>query len=563
LIAKELRLITLAAINRAVAAGEIPEITSDDIPDFVLERPRYKAHGDWATNAALALAGKVGLPPRHVAEVIARQMQVESEEGLRALAGVEVAGPGFINMTLDHGRVLAELKRVAEEGAGYGRWDFGKGTRINLEFVSANPVGPLHVGHGRWAALGDALGNLLEEVGYDVDREFYLNDYGSQMEVFAISVEARYMEYAGYEVEFPAEGYHGEYINEIARSLFEEDGGLLADEEPARRRAELGDRAYALELGRIKDSLDAIGVHFHTWFSERSLHLDGAVAAGVEELLARGLAYREEGAVWMRTSDFGDDKDRVLIRQNDVPTYFASDIAYHMNKISRGYERLIDIWGADHHGYVARMQAALEAQGYPGALEVILGQLVNLKRGGEPVRMSKRTGELVTFDELLEEVGKDVARYIFLTRSQDSALDFDITLAKEESMENPVYYVQYAYARICSILRFAKEQGVAVAEAAPDLETLRLLDKEEELDLCLKLFEFEELVRDAAIDRAPHRMTRYLEELAAVFHVFYNRHRVINDDPGLTTARLFLVLCTRQVLFNGLAIIGVSAPERM
>jgi arginyl-tRNA synthetase len=562
LIAKELRALTLDAITSAMSAGEIPEIPAGEIPDFVLERPRYKAHGDWATNAALVLSGKLGLEPRRIAEALAARMRAQSGEGA-TLSGIEVAGPGFINLTLGHDRILGELTRVAQEGSAYGRWDFGGGVRVNVEFVSANPVGPLHIGHGRWAALGDVLCNLLEAVGYEVSREFYLNDYGSQMEVFAMSVEARYMELAGCDVDFPADGYHGEYVVEIARHLFEEDGGHLANDGQAPRRAELGERAYALELARIKDSLEAFGVHFDTWFSERALHLNGFVNAQVEELLSKGLAYRHEGAVWMRTSAFGDDKDRVLVRNNGLPTYFAADIAYHMNKIGRGYQRLIDIWGADHHGYIARVRAALEAQGYPEALEVILGQLVNLKRGGEPVRMSKRTGEMITFDELLEEVGRDVARYIFLTRSQDSALDFDITLAKEESMENPVYYVQYAHARICSILRFAKEQGVQVGEEVEELRTLRLLDKDEELDLCLKIFEFEELIRDATVDRAPHRITRYLEELAAAFHVFYNRHRVISDDALLTTARLFLVRCTRQVLLNGLAVLGVSAPERM
>lgn len=564
MIAKELRALVLDAIAAAVAAGEIPEI---DIPDFVLERPRHKAHGDWATNAALTLSGNLKRPPREIADIIARHLKGQKEGGqgnlAPTLASVEVAGPGFINFALSRDRILAELARVAEEGRDYGRWDFGSGVRVVVEFVSANPVGPLHVGHGRWAALGDALCNLLEATGYCVDREFYLNDYGTQMEIFAMSIATRYMQLAGAEAEFPAEGYHGDYIVDIARRLFEEDRGRLVHEEPASRRAELGERAYVLEMQHIKDSLSAFGVHFNTWFSERELHSSGAVKDEVDELLARGLAYEDGGAVWMRTSRYGDDKDRVLVRKNGVPTYFAADIAYHMNKIARGYDHMIDIWGADHHGYIPRMQAAMEARGYPESLEVVLGQLVNLKRGGEPVRMSKRTGEMVTFDELLEEVGRDVARYIFLTRSQDSALDFDIQLAKEESMENPVYYVQYAHARICSILRYGKEQGVDMAEGIPDPETLQLLEKEGEMDLSLKIFEFEELIRDAAIDRAPHRLTRYLEELAAAFHVFYNRHRVISDDSNLTKARLFLARCTQQVLRNGLAILGVSAPERM
>jgi arginyl-tRNA synthetase len=565
LIAKELREMIVAAINAAVAAGEIPPV---DQPDFVLERPRLKAHGDWATNAALALSGDLGRSPRDIAAVLARRLQEDvgavgpaGEAG--TLQAVEVAGPGFINITLSRDRVLKELVRVASEGEAYGRWGFGEGRRFNVEFVSANPVGPLHVGHGRWAALGDALCNLLEAVGYAVDREFYLNDYGTQMEIFAASVEARYLELAGQDAEFPAEGYHGAYIADIARALLDEDGGSLLQESPGERRSELGDRAYRIALAHIQDSMASFGVTFDTWFSERELQQTGAVEKEVRGLLEDGLAYEKDGAEWMATSRFGDDKDRVLIRSNGAPTYFAADIAYHLNKMSRDYDHLINIWGADHHGYVRRMQAAMEARGYPDRLEVILGQLVNLKRGGEPVRMSKRTGEMVTFDELVEEVGRDAARYLFLTRSQDTALDFDIQLAVEESMDNPVYYVQYAHARICSILRYGMGKGVDLSEDIPGVETLRLLDSEEEADLALKIFEFEELVRDAALDRAPHRLTRYLEELAAVFHVFYNRHRVISDDAELTAARLFLVRCTRQVIRNGLGILGVSAPESM
>jgi arginyl-tRNA synthetase len=556
LIAKELRQIINNAISEAAEAGELP---ATGAPDFVLERPRHKSHGDWATNAAMALSGRLDLKPREVADILARRLEGETD----TLESVEVAGPGFINFTLNRDRVLQELTRVATEGQVYGRWDFGRGQRILVEFVSANPVGPLHVGHGRWAALGDALCNLLQEVGYSVEREFYLNDHGTQMEIFAASVEARYLELAGEEVEFPAEGYQGEYIREIAATLLQEDGGRMTEECEEKRRAELGERAYRMELKNIQDSMESFGVHFDHWFSERELQRSGEVTGQVDALVRDGLAYEEEGAVWMSTSRFGDDKDRVLVRQSGAPTYFASDIAYHLDKAERGYDRLIDIWGADHHGYMRRMQAAMEARGYPGLLEIILGQLVNLKRGGEPVRMSKRAGELVTFDELLSEVGRDVARYIFLTRGHDSALDFDIELAKEESMENPVYYVQYAHARICSILRYGREQGVEVSAEIPPNQVLMLLDKEEEMDLALKLFEFEELVRDAALDRAPHRLTRYLEELAASFHVFYNRYRVIGDDKDLTRARLFLVRCTQQVLRNGLAIIGVSAPESM
>jgi len=565
LIVKELRELIQRTLLEASREGEIP---APEEVEFVLERPRHKAHGDWATNVALVLASRLGRNPREIASVLARRLERKVTAGAEGggpspLSAVEVAGPGFINLTLGRDRILSELVRVASEGEAYGRWDLAGGSRVLVEFVSANPVGPLHVGHGRWAALGDALCRLLEAVGYDVDREFYLNDYGTQMEVFAASVEARYLELAGREVEFPSDGYRGAYIGEIAQALLDEDGGRLADLPPAERRAEIGERAYNLALSHIRESLSRFGVHFDTWFSERELHRSGAVQEEIRKLLEEGLAYERDGAIWMATSRYGDDKDRVLVRSNGAPTYFAADIAYHLNKLSRGYRHLINIWGADHHGYVRRMQAALEAKGYPEVLEVILGQLVNLKRGGEPVRMSKRTGEMVTFDELVEEVGVDAARYLFLTRSQDTALDFDIQLAVEQSMENPVYYVQYAHARICSILRYGMGKGLELKEEVPDMETLRLLETEEETDLALKIFEFEELVRDAALDRAPHRLTRYLEELAAAFHVFYNRHRVISDDADLTAARLFLCRCTLQVLRNGLALLGVSAPESM
>ena len=561
LIARELRGLISDAIEEATRSGEIH---ASGAPDFVLERPRHKAHGDWATNAAMVLSGTTGRKPRELAEILARHLAKKAcPPAGSVLREVEVAGPGFINLSLDRDRVFHELARVASEGEAYGRWDLGAAGRINVEFVSANPVGPLHVGHGRWAALGDALCNLLEAVGYEVSREFYLNDYGTQMEVFAASVEARYLELAGRPCDFPPDGYQGSYVVDIAREILDEDGDTLAYEPAGIRRAKLGERAYGIALSHIRRSMEAFGVRFDVWFSERELHRDGTVRKVIEDLLERGLAYEHDGAVWMATSRFGDDKDRVLLRSNGAPTYFAADIAYHLNKMERGFDHLINIWGADHHGYVRRMQAAMEANGSPDRLEVILGQLVNLKRGGEPVRMSKRTGEMVTFDELLEEVGKDAARYLFLTRSQDTALDFDIQLAVEQSMENPVYYVQYAHARICSILRYGEGRGVELKEEIPSLDTLRLLESEEEWDLAMKLFEFEELVRDTALARAPHRLTRYLEELAAAFHVFYNRRRVISDDAELTSARLFLSRCVLQVLRNGLSLLGVSAPERM
>lgn len=560
MIAKELRGLLKDAHRLAVSDGLLPP---GELPEFTLERPRQKAHGHWATNLALVLAGTARENPRRIAEVIVGKLKNLDSNGTSVFERVEVAGPGFINMFLRKERILSELARVAREGEDYGRWSFGEGKAILVEFVSANPVGPLHVGHGRWAAFGDALCNLLEAVGYKVEREFYLNDFGTQMENFAASVEARYLQLGGVEAEVPEDGYHGSYVTDIAREIWEEEGGRWMDAPPEERRQHLGEVAYRKMLEEIRSTLEELGVLFDHWFSEREMHRRGEVEGVIRDLLERGLAYEKDGAVWMATSRFGDEKDRVLVRSNGQPTYFAADIAYHLDKARRGYWRLINIWGADHHGYVKRLQAAMEAQGYPDKLEVILGQLVNLKRGGEPVRMSKRTGEMVTFKELLDEVGRDVARYIFLTRSQDSPLDFDIELAKAESMENPVYYVQYAHARICSIMRYAEERGVKARGGVPAPSVLERLGAEEEMDLALKLFEFEELVRDAALERAPHRLTRYLEELSALYHLFYQRHRVIGDDPELTEARIFLSLCARQVLANGLRILGVSAPERM
>lgn len=556
MIARTLHEMVEEAFRAAVAAGEL---APQELPGFVLERPRVKEHGHWAANLAMLLASGQGKKPRDIAVVLVSHFP---DPGSR-LDSVEVAGPGFINFTLSRAWMREELVRLSEAGDAYGRWQLVPGTRLQVEFISANPVGPMHVGHGRWAALGDALSNLLSAVGYDVEREFYINDFGNQMDIFAASVEARYLELVGVEAEFPEDGYRGEYIVTIAEEILASGGDRWKDDPDGQRRDEFKELAYRQVLDHLQATLHGFGVDFDVWFSERTLHESGELDAVLDRLREQGLAYEKDGALWMATSRYGDDKDRVLVRSNGSPTYFASDIAYHLNKIGRGLERVIDLWGADHHGYVQRMQSALTALGYPGVLEVILGQLVNLKRGGEPVRMSKRTGEMITFEELLDEVGRDAARYFFLTRSQDTSLDFDIELAKQQSQDNPVYYVQYAHARICSILRYGKEQGFDVEEEVPPPEVLACLEAEEELDLALKLFEYEEMVRDCALSRAPHRLTRYLEEVSALFHFFYNHHRVISEEKELSRARLFLCKCTRQVIRNCLGLLGVSAPESM
>jgi len=556
------------ALDAAIGAGEL---TLAELPEVTAERPRDAAHGDWATNVAMRAAKAAGMPPRQVAEVIAARMT-----GHPDVAAVEIAGPGFINIRLSAAALQRVVATVRTERDAYGRSEVGAGKKAQVEFVSANPVGPMHVGHGRWAALGDSLARLLGHIGYTVEREFYVNDQGVQMDVFAVSVAARYLELCGREVEFPENGYQGAYITEIAREILAEEGESWADAPAEKREAHFKEKAYAQVLAHLKHVLSGMGVDFDVWFSERTLHASGvdgapsAIVRAMDRLREAGYIFEDEGATWFRSTDFGDDKDRVLQKADGDYTYFAADIAYHWDKFEiRGFDLVIDIWGADHHGYVKRMEAAAAALGHPGKLELVIGQLVNLFRNGEVVRMSKRTGEMVTFEDLLDEVGPDAARYFFLRRSTDQALDFDIGLAKEQSSDNPVYYVQYAHARICSILRKAADQPDAEDVAAlaasliPGDVDLSVLVHDAELALFRKLAEFGEVVEVAAAQRAPHKLTRYAEELAATFHQFYTVCHVIGDDPGLTAARLAVVDATRIVLELVLALLGVHAPQRM
>ncbi|MBN2169429.1 MAG: arginine--tRNA ligase, partial [Actinobacteria bacterium] len=424
------------AVSRAVAEGFLPPV---EIEDIEMERPKRREHGDWSTNTAMVVAGRVGKNPREVAEALLDCIPEDPE----LLSGVVIAGPGFINFHLSPTTIRNILLEVNEKGPKYGSSNVGRGKRVLVEFVSANPVGPLHVGHGRWAAFGDTLANVLSHCGYDVKREFYINDYGTQIRNFGRSISARYLELLGQHVDFPDGGYAGHYITEIAQRLIADHGYDFKDLSEEERVSNLIEMEYPRMLESIQGTLVKMAVDFDEWFSERELYLRGEVLETLEELKRDGYAYEKEGALWLRTSSFGDEKDRVLVRSNEEPTYFASDIAYHHDKIRRGFEVLVDVWGADHHGYVPRMKAAMAAMGYdPESLVVVLGQLVKLFRSGEPVIMSKRTGEIITLDELLEEVGVDAARYFFLQRSHDSPLEFDIELAKKESPENPVYYVQ-------------------------------------------------------------------------------------------------------------------------
>lgn len=543
------------ALESAIAKGELPPVEHGRVE---LDRPKRREHGDWATNVALAVAGRLDMNSREVARIIADAIKAAPD----IVSKVEVAGPGFINFHLTPSFIRSVLFDVAEKGEKFGASDVGAGRKVQVEFVSANPVGPLHVGHGRWAALGDALASVMRHGGYRIEREYYVNDYGTQMQNFGLSLSARYLELLGRSSELPEGGYAGHYIVEIAERIVAEHGDEFAGLPEEDRAGLFIEMEYPRMLDSIKETLERMGVDFDVWFSERELYRRGEVEETLAWLEEEGRAYREKGALWLRTTDFGDEKDRVLVRSNGEPTYFASDIAYHRDKMGRGFDTIINIWGADHHGYVARMKAAMDATGYgAGHLEVILGQLVKLFRGGEPVTMSKRTGEIVTLDELLDEVGADAARYFFLQRSSDSPLEFDIELATRESPENPVYYVQYAHARICSILRYAAESGADLSEPAPG--DLDLLASEPEMDLLRKLAELEELVEFCAERRVPHRLTGYAEELAALFHSFYRDCRVVTDDERLTRARLFAVKAVRQVLEIVLGLIGVDAPEKM
>ncbi|MDI6713201.1 MAG: arginine--tRNA ligase [Anaerosomatales bacterium] len=555
------------AINEAIEAGEA---AFSEAPVVEVERPRDPSHGDWATNVALKSARSAGMKPRDLAEIIARRVAEHPD-----IASVEVAGPGFINVRLAPAVFQREVARVRRARERYGAKP-PLGERIQVEFVSANPVGPMHVGHGRWAALGDSIARLLEHAGYTVEREFYVNDAGVQMDIFAASVSARYMELCGRDVEFPEDGYRGAYITDIAREIFDEEGDAWADRPADEREAHFKEKAYQQVLEHLKRVLHAFGVDFDVWFSERTLHAPAADSgmSEIERAIARlrdaGHVYEHEGAVWFRSTAFDDDKDRVLVKADGAYTYFAADVAYHWDKFGvRGFDRVIDLWGADHHGYVKRMEAAVAALGFPGQLEVIIGQMVNLFRNGEVVRMSKRTGEMVTFEELLDEVGADAARYFFLRRSTDQSLDFDIGLAKQQTNENPVFYVQYAHARICSILRKAADTDTddidaLAARLVPEGTDLSLLAEDAELALVRKIAEFPDVAGTAAEQRAPHRLTRYAEDLATAFHQFYTVCRVIDaDEPALTSARLALCDATRLVIAAALRLLGVSAPARM
>lgn len=558
------------ALKAAVEAGELP---LNEIPQPSLERPREEGHGDWACTIAMRLAKAAHMNPRAIAQAIVDHLP---ENNL--VESFEIAGPGFINLTLTNASFQAVVSEARQQGSDFGKSELSEPCKVNLEYVSANPTGPMHVGHGRWAALGDAIARVMRHAGYSVDEEFYINDQGNQMNVFGNSVVVRYQQLLGQDVEMPEACYGGAYIKDIAQAIIDADGDKWLDANEDERLVAFRERGYAMMLDSVKDTLSTFGNNFDTWFSERSLFVadengETKQQRAFDLMNEKGLLFEAEGATFFRSTDYGDDKDRVLVKANGDLTYFMSDVAYHYDKMQRGYDHLIDIWGADHHGYIQRCKAMMTAWGYPDALEVVLGQLVNLLRDGEPVRMSKRTGEMVTFQELIDEVGVDATRYLMLSKSADQAIDFDIEVAKKQDSSNPVYYVQYAHARICSILRKAGEArgmnvesaGIEeiVAELGLDDIDLSPLAHESELALMRKMADFSDLVAGAARDRAPFRLTHYAQELAGLFHSFYGNCHVLGEEESVEKARLALVDSTRIVLALSLDLLGVSAPERM
>lgn len=569
-IRESLESVLYQALKAAVEAGELP---LNEIPQPSLERPREEGHGDWACTIAMRLAKAAHMNPRAIAQAIVDHLP---ENNL--VESFEIAGPGFINLSLTNASFQAVVSEARQQGSDFGKSELSEPCKVNLEYVSANPTGPMHVGHGRWAALGDAIARVMRHAGYSVDEEFYINDQGNQMNVFGNSIVVRYQQLLGQDVEMPEACYGGAYIKDIAQAIIDADGDKWLDANEDERLVAFRERGYAMMLDSVKDTLSTFGNNFDTWFSERSLFVadengETKQQRAFDVMIEKGLLFEAEGATFFRSTDYGDDKDRVLVKANGDLTYFMSDVAYHYDKMQRGYDHLIDIWGADHHGYIQRCKAMMAAWGYPDALEVVLGQLVNLLRDGEPVRMSKRTGEMVTFQELIDEVGVDATRYLMLSKSADQAIDFDIEVAKKQDSSNPVYYVQYAHARICSILRKAGEArgmnvesaGVEeiVAELGLDDVDLSPLAHESELALMRKMADFSELVAGAARDRAPFRLTHYAQELAGLFHSFYGNCRVLGEEESVEKARLALVDSTRIVLALSLDLLGVSAPERM
>lgn len=542
-------------IRAAVIKAELA--TEEQLPDVILETPKDKANGDYSTNMAMQLARVAKKAPRAIADALVANF----DQSKASIEKIDIAGPGFINFYMNNNYLTDLIPTILTAGDKYGETTVGNGQKIQVEFVSANPTGDLHLGHARGAAVGDSLCNVLAKAGYDVSREYYINDAGNQINNLALSVEARYFQALGMEKDMPADGYHGEDIIGIGKRLAEEYGDKFVNMDEKERFDFF--RSYGLkeEMAKLKQDLEDFRVPFDVWYSETSLYGDGKIDVALDKLRENGYIYDEDGATWFRSTDLGDDKDRVLIKQDGSYTYLTPDIAYHKNKLDRGFEKLINIWGADHHGYIPRMKAAIEALGYgKDVLEVEIIQLVHLYKNGEKMKMSKRTGKAVTMRDLVEEVGLDATRYFFAMRSADTHMDFDLDLAVSQSNENPVYYAQYAHARICSILRQGEENGFTYDTNAD----FSLIGAEKEIEVLKKLGEFPLAVAEAAQKRMPHRVTNYIYELASTFHSFYNAEKVLDaENVERTKARLSLIKAVQTTLKNALKLIGVSAPEKM
>jgi arginyl-tRNA synthetase len=556
---QEIKELIYKALKKAYQKGDLP---SSEFPGVELEEPKARMHGDFSSNIAMIMASSQKMAPKKIAESIINHM----DDSGSIILKVEIAGPGFINFYLRQSAWYPVLHRVYEQGERYGSSNMGKGEKIQVEFVSSNPTGPLHVGHGRGAAVGDSVGNILSFCGYDVQKEYYINDSGRQINTLGRSVFYRYRELLGEKIEFPATCYQGDYIRDIAIKIKDSDGEKFID--PDDKKDEEKAVSYCAKLAAeeilegIRQDLDSFGVKFNKWFSEQSLYDSGMVDSVINNFEQKKIIYKRDGALWFKTSDFGDEKDRVVVKKNGEKTYFASDIAYHQEKYERGFDLVIDVWGADHHGYIPRMSASVQASGRnKNQFHVILVQLVNLLRGGEPVAMSTRAGEFVTLKDVMSEVGRDAARFIFLTRHYDSPLDFDLELAKKKTSDNPVYYVQYVHARISSIIRKATEREIS--DIVTDGEAIAMLTQSEEVELMKALARYPETIENSAKLMEPHRITFFLMNLASLFHAYYNKHRVLTDDPVLSHGRLYLITAVQKVIRNGLTLLGVSAPERM
>ncbi|ARB38904.1 arginine--tRNA ligase [Bacillus subtilis] len=554
-IAEQMKDVLKEEIKAAVLKAGLAE--ESQIPNVVLETPKDKTHGDYSTNMAMQLARVAKKAPRQIAEEIVAHF----DKGKASIEKLDIAGPGFINFYMNNQYLTKLIPSVLGAGEAYGETNIGNGERVQVEFVSANPTGDLHLGHARGAAVGDSLCNVLSKAGYDVSREYYINDAGNQINNLALSVEVRYFEALGLEKPMPEDGYRGEDIIAIGKRLAEEYGDRFVNEEESERLAFFREYGLKYELEKLRKDLENFRVPFDVWYSETSLYQNGKIDKALEALREKGHVYEEDGATWFRSTTFGDDKDRVLIKKDGTYTYLLPDIAYHKDKLDRGFDKLINVWGADHHGYIPRMKAAIEALGYEkGTLEVEIIQLVHLYKNGEKMKMSKRTGKAVTMRDLIEEVGLDAVRYFFAMRSADTHMDFDLDLAVSTSNENPVYYAQYAHARICSMLRQGEEQGL---KPAADLDFSHI-QSEKEYDLLKTIGGFPEAVAEAAEKRIPHRVTNYIYDLASALHSFYNAEKVIDpENEEKSRARLALMKATQITLNNALQLIGVSAPEKM